>query len=153
MAYHVEAENPGATGRHKDFMKCLEDTGVSIELSRFKPRHIKCRICNNIFVKHEEKETDVALGTKLLEILFTNECDTAVLLTGDTDLAPAYVTASTLFPNKNILFMFPFARKNKELKALAPHSFKIKGKQYANNQFSDPYQLSDGTLINKPPSW
>jgi len=153
LAYHVEAENPGATDRHKDFMKCLKDTGVSIELSRFKPRQIKCRVCNDIFVKHEEKETDVALGAKLLEIFFANECDTAVLLTGDTDLAPAFVTAKRLFPDKNILFMFPFKRKNRELKTIAPDSFKIKGKQYANHQFPDPYQLSNGTLINKPPSW
>jgi len=153
LAYHVDVDNPGATDRHKAFMKCLEDTGISIVLSRFKPREIECRICKKRFIKYEEKETDVALGSKLLEVFFTDECDIAILITGDTDLAAAVVTAERLFPEKNILFMFPFARKNKELKNLVKESFKIKGKQYINNQFPDPYILTNGKRINKPSSW
>jgi len=155
LAEHLEATDPHITLRHKKFLKCLEDTGVIINLSRFKAKGIKCPdpSCGNFFVKHEEKETDVAIAAKLLEILFNDECDTAVLVTGDTDLAPAVKTAYKLFPSKRILFAFPYQRKNRELSKLAPGSFGINKNQYVKHQFPDPYKLNDGALISKPPSW
>lgn len=36
LADHLEDSHPGITRRHKAFLKCLEDTGVIVELSRFK---------------------------------------------------------------------------------------------------------------------
>jgi len=42
LAKHLEATHPDVTARHQDFIKCLKDTGVLIELSRFKPKEIKC---------------------------------------------------------------------------------------------------------------
>ena len=156
FAKHIEVYDPDVTTRHKDLIKCFEDTGVTVEISRFKEKKIRCHAqhgCRKEFVKHEEKETDVAIAAKLFEVFIADECDTAVLVTGDTDIAPAVTTANRLFPKKTILFAFPYKRKNKELSKLFPVSFKINIKQYAKNQFSDPYTLSDGTLINKPPSW
>jgi uncharacterized LabA/DUF88 family protein len=50
-----------------------------------------------------------------MEVLMNNECDTVVLVTGDTDLAPAVRTVKRLFPDKTITFIFPYKRKNKEL--------------------------------------
>ena len=155
LATHIEAVDPDVTVRHRRFIKCLEDSGVKVELSRFKPRQVKCPEpkCGKIFFKHEEKETDVAIAVKLLEVFLRNECDTAVLVTGDTDLAPAVRTAMSLFPNKRVLFAFPYHRKNKELSKLAPGSFTMDKSQYARYQFQNPCILSDGTAIGKPPSW
>ena len=153
LAKHIEAKDPDVTARHKSFLKCLRDTGVFVELSRFKPKTIKCPFCGKLFVKYEEKETDVAIAIKLLDILLSDECNTTVLLTGDTDIAPAVKTANRLFPKKRILFAFPYLRKNRELLKLAPGSFGINKKQYAKYQFPDPYELSDGILINKPLTW
>lgn len=102
---------------------------------------------------YEEKETDVAIAVKLLEIFVKDVCDTAVLVTGDTDLAPAVRTANQLFSGKKIIFAFPYKRKNQELAKLAPDSFEIKKKQYVKHQFDDPFVLSDGTAIHKPAKW
>lgn len=106
LAKHLEAIDPDVTARHREFIRCLEDTGMLVVISRFKAKDIKCPNpkCNNAFVRYEEKETDVAIASKLLEIFFVNECDTAVLVTGDTDLAPAFRTANRLFPKKHMLF-------------------------------------------------
>ncbi|HDM78220.1 MAG TPA: NYN domain-containing protein, partial [Deltaproteobacteria bacterium] len=152
---HLEARHPKVTHRHKTLIKCLEDTGIIVELSRFKPKIIKCPnpLCRKEFTKYDEKETDVALAVKLLEIFYTDECDTAVLVTGDTDLAPAVRAAKRLFPKKCILFAFPYRRQNNELHKLAPGSFVISKRQYARYQFPNPYKLADGTLIEKPASW
>jgi uncharacterized LabA/DUF88 family protein len=64
------------------------------------------------FDRYEEKETDVAIASKLFEVLTNGACDTAVLVTRDTDLVPALGTAQRLFPNACILFAFPYGRAN-----------------------------------------
>lgn len=153
LAKHLEANNPDVTRRHSDFIKCLEATGVITELNRFKKKSLTCPSCKHRFDRYEEKETDVAVAIKLLELFFTDSCDTAVLVTGDTDLAPAVRTANKLFTNKKVVFAFPYKRKNQELAKLAPNSFEINKKQYVKHQFPDPYVLSDGSIIHKPSTW
>ncbi|MCF8096111.1 MAG: NYN domain-containing protein [Desulfobacteraceae bacterium] len=150
-AYHMN--DPLVVERHRNFVKCLKDTGVQVEINRFKTKEIQCPFCKKIITKHEEKETDVSMAVKLLEICIQNECDVAALMTGDTDLAPAVRTAKRLCPEKHIFFIFPAYRKNKELDQLCPGSMVIKPKQYHKHQFSDPYKLKDGIEISKPPSW
>lgn len=155
LADHLENSHPGITGRHKAFIRCLEDTGVIVELSRFKAKEIKCPHpqCGRTFVKHEEKETDVAIALKLIEVFLTNECGAVVLVTGDTDLAPAVRTAHRLFPARRILFAFPPYRKNRELAKLAPGSFGFKTRQFVKHQFPNPYTTKDGLIIKKPSVW
>lgn len=145
--------SPKTVHRHKRYIRCLEDTGVTIELAQFKEKSIRCKKCGRHFTKHEEKETDVAIAVRLLEILVEDRCDTAVILSGDTDLASAYRTATRLVPDKTVTFAFPYNRANSELKQLSAASFKIGPQQYLNHQFEDPYVLADGTEIDKPSSW
>ena len=100
-----------------------------------------------------EKETDVAIATKPCEICHNDEADSIVLLTGDTDLAPAVETCRRLFPSKIIVFAFPYRRVNDELRQLAPGSFKVDVRSCFRHQFPDPLVLADGTVIPKPVSW
>jgi len=151
LAYHLNA--PSVISRHKDYIRCLKETGVKARLGRFKPRDIKCSLCGGIFTRNEEKETDVAIASKMLEVLAKDECDCVVLVTGDTDLAPAVETAKRLYAHKRVVFAFPYRRKNEELAKMAPGSFKIHSGNYTKHQFPDPFVLSDGTKIAKPPSW
>jgi len=139
--------------RHKYYMKCLRGTGVNVELSRFKAKEIFCTNCKSKFIGHEEKETDVALATRLFEVCQTNEADTVILMTGDTDLAPAVRTCKRLFPMKHIFFIFPYKRTNNELKALAPESFSIRLNTYLKHQFPDPLVLDNGQKLPKPDGW
>ncbi|MBN2327619.1 MAG: NYN domain-containing protein [Candidatus Omnitrophica bacterium] len=119
----------------------------------FKNNESHCTSCHGNFIKHEEKETDVALSIKLIELFITHECDIAAIMTGDTDIAPAVKTTKKLFPHSQILFIFPAFRKNKSLLKLCPHSFAINSQQYAKHQFPNPYTLKNGKIIHKPDSW
>lgn len=145
--------DPDKVNRHQKFLSCIKDSGVAIELGRFKEKDVFCTKCRTVFLKHEEKETDVAIAVTLAELLFTDKCDTAVIVSGDTDLSPAVAKWRLLFPNKKILFAFPYARKNKELSKLAPGSFSISQKQYIRYQFQNPVVLKDGRKIYKPSTW
>jgi uncharacterized LabA/DUF88 family protein len=153
LAKHLEAKNSDVTKRHRDFIRCLEATGIIVELNRFKKKSMRCPSCKHKYDKYEEKETDVAIALKLLELFITNSCDTVVLVTGDTDLAPAVKTAKRLFTQKRVIFAFPYKRKNKELKKLAEDSFEIKKTQYSNHQLPNPYVFSDGSKVQKPQNW
>lgn len=153
LAKHLEAVKPDITKRHMKLLDCLKATGVNVELARFKKKVVWCDHCKHKLKRHEEKETDVAIAAKLLELFFANACDTVVLVTGDTDLAPAVRTAQTLFPSKRICFGFPYQRKNKELANLVPFSFDIRREHYAKHQLADPFMLADSSKISKPVHW
>jgi len=153
LAKHLEATKPDVTLRHQVYIRALESTGVVVQLSRFKAKDVRCPKCGAHNVRHEEKETDVALAAKLFEVFARDQCDTVVIVTGDTDIAPAVRTASALYPSKHIAFGFPFARKNKELAQLVGTSFHIRKEAYAAFQFSDPLHLPDGNTLSKPPAW
>ena len=150
---YLKAKNPGKIKRHRDYIACLEASGVHVELGRFKEKEVFCDKCRTVILKHEEKETDVTIAIKVVEIFHKDECDTAVLVTGDTDLSPAIDKCRTLFPNKKIVFCFPFRRKNKELAALSPGSFSINKRQYVKHQLPNPVVLPNGKKIYKPNSW
>ncbi|MFQ6092922.1 MAG: NYN domain-containing protein [bacterium] len=155
LAKHLIASDPDKVKRHKTLIEALESTGVIVELAQFKEVTIRYRsdTCWVTLKRHEEKETDVAISAKLFEIFITDECDTVVLVTGDTDLAPAVRTAKKLFPSKGICFAFPYKRKNKELAKLADISFNINPRKYLQHQFPDPVVLADGRKIYKPSVW
>jgi hypothetical protein len=80
-------------------------------------------------------------------------CDTAVLVTGDTDLAAAVRVAQRLFPNKMVSFAFPYKRRNKDLADMVKFSFQIDKDSYVRHQFPDLLVLPSGKAISKPAHW
>jgi hypothetical protein len=162
LATHLEAADPGKVQRHRDFIDCLVDTGIVVQLGKFKrKRDFNCPNCRQCICGHcgeklkhyEEKETDVAIAAKMLELLCTNTCDTIVLVTGDTDLAPAVRIAQRLFPQNDIRFALPYERGTKLLRQIAPKSFRIGKDGYTKHQFPDPFMLKSRRRITKPSSW
>ena len=147
---------PEKVKRHLDYIKCLKSTNINVVLGRFKEKNITYinEDCRVYLKKHEEKETDVAIGVKLFELLAFNKCDTCVLVTGDTDLIPAVKICKNSYPKKRIVFAFPYNRnRNKQLKKIASKYFTINYSQYLKYQFPDPVILKDGTNIKKPDTW
>ncbi len=144
---------PDKAARHEIYVRALRATGVEVQLHRFKQKEVWCKTCKQVHVHHEEKETDVAIAVKLMELLAVDACDTIVLVTGDTDLAPAIRTAKMLWPAKRIWTLFPFGRHNAELKLLAHGWLKVKAKRYLSYQLPNPLKISDSELLWKPTTW
>jgi len=141
--------------RHTDYIECLKSTGIEPVMGDFKSKKVICSHCHKEFRKHEEKVTDVGIGVKLIEVFANKDCETVVLITGDTDVRPAIETAHRMFPYNEVLVAFPFNRKNDELKLVAPRSFKIHVDSYKNNQLPPRVMLVGKTIrtINKPSAW
>ncbi len=95
----------------------------------------------------------MAISVRLLELFITNQCDTVVVITGDTDIAPAIRAAKSLFPQKQVGVGFPYLRHNRELANLADLHFQISKEQYNIHQFADPYMMRSGYQMRKPLAW
>jgi uncharacterized LabA/DUF88 family protein len=144
---------PDKAARHQVFVDALRATGVEVQLHRFKKKEVWCKICKQLQTHHEEKETDVAIAVKLMQLLHLDACDTIVIVSGDTDLAPAVRTAKVLWPAKRIWVLFPFGRHNAELKLISHGHLKIKAKRYAAYQLPNPVKSPGGIVIWKPTTW
>ena len=134
VALHREARRPGTVARQVAYFSALEATGVHVRLGHFKAKSQACPLCGGAFVAWEEKETDVAIGAGLLEIVCRDLCDTVVLVTGDTDLVPAIRAARRLDPTKDLVALQPYRRVNRDLTRCADQALTIRVASYARHQ-------------------
>ena len=153
-ALATHTSNQKAPIRQQAFIEAIESTGVKVILGKFKKKLVICKAgCGKSGWGYEEKETDVNIAIALFEQLMTNSSDTAVIISGDTDLATAVRAAKRLFPQKRIAVGFPYRRANKELRQIADYSFKIDDRYYEKFVFPDVIELPNGKKISKPNGW
>ncbi len=172
LARHLEGSKPDVVRRHRTYVAALESSGVEVTLAKFKRkdrlhRLADCRVQVPPFRRwwrlpvsfvrlkyrtHEEKETDVAIACTLLQLLCQARCDAAVLLSGDTDLAPAIRTAKILYPAAPIIVAFPFDRHNHDLGRLVTRTIKINAPLYRQHQFP-PTVVGPSQTIVRPSTW
>jgi len=156
LAYHRERWKPGGVARHKAVIAALESTGVLVELAKFKPKDIeyKCDNCGHLGLvrRHEEKETDVALAIKVMELAVHPDVDGVVLVSGDTDLLPAIRAAKRLDPKMPLYVLFPFRRHNGSIAREVTRTFTLTESHYAAHLFSDPV-LTPTQTISCPSNW
>lgn len=104
-------------------------------------------------MSHEEKMTDVNIATQLLEDAFQDRFDTALLVSGDSDLTPPIQRIRALFPAKRIIVAFPPGRRSAQLQQAA-HGFLVIGEdKLRKNLLPSPITGSGGFLIHRPPEW
>jgi len=152
-ADHMESRRPGTVRRHKVYVSALTETGVLPEMAQFKRKDMRCPRCNRSFTRYEEKETDVAIACKLLEITAQSTCDAAVLMTGDTDLVPALKTSRRLAPGTLLGIASPYKRGNNALVHSADFSIKMSSRHYVKHQLPDPLVTAGGVALAKPSNW
>ena len=97
----------GKRDRHKKYIKALKSTGVKIVLGKFKKKSTRCKICKKRYYTREEKRTDVNIAIHLLQLAYEDSYDTAILMSGDTDLIPSITAMKNRFPEKKVGMLFP----------------------------------------------
>jgi len=152
LRHHVAEEKPQSISRHERYINALESTGIEVVYGGFKPKTIKCGVCSETFIKYEEKKTDVAIATKLLELAHKSHSEVYVIVSGDTDLIPAIETARIIDESIKIVLIFPFNRTNDELKTYADLSYTIKPKRYKSCVFDGIITIGKKKFA-KPGNW
>jgi uncharacterized LabA/DUF88 family protein len=156
LAYHKEAWRPGTVKRHRVFLEALASTGVVFEQGKFKPKQVdyRCEQCGHsgTMIRHEEKETDVGIACKMLELCLRPAVDGIAVLSGDTDLVPAMRSVRRL-SQVPLHVILPYHRYNNAFDSLTLRRFTLNADHHRRHQFPDPVILPDGTAIAKPGEW
>jgi len=103
---------PAGHLRHREYVKALEHKGVTCLMGHFKSKARTCKQCSASWVQHEEKETDVHIAARLVADAYENRFERAVLITADSDLAPALNIIKAAFPKKELFVAAPPGRYN-----------------------------------------
>lgn len=93
--------------RHQIYTGALAAVSVDCVMGQFKEKDRKCRKCGARWKGHEEKESDVALSVRLVSDAFLDLFDRALVITADSDVAPALREVRRRFPEKSIQVLTP----------------------------------------------
>ncbi len=145
--------NPAKQKRQTLYLEALYTTEIKIIYGLYKSKDIECNNCGHIWQISNEKMTDVNIATHLLLDAFNDKFDTAILISGDSDLVPPIQAVHNHFPAKSISVFFPPARHNNSVAAAAKGSMILGRKKLNDNQFPIEIQKKDGYKISKPAEW
>lgn len=145
--------HPGKQKRQTIYLEALETTGVKLVYGLYKAKNIECENCGHLWSISNEKMTDVNIATHLLLDAFRNEYDTAILVSGDSDLVPPIKAVHENFSQKSVSVFFPPARHNNSVAAVAKGSLIIGRKRLADFQLPDEVSKKDGFVLKKPMEW
>jgi len=140
-------------GRHKIYIKALESFDVTLIYGQFRKVQKRCRTCKQLYDTFEEKETDVNIAIKLYEQAVANTYDTAIIVSGDSDLAPVIRVIKKAFTNKKIGVLIPFGGKADVLKGEAHFYHKIDRKHLSASRLPESLAFLDGSRVDCPNSW
>jgi uncharacterized LabA/DUF88 family protein len=145
--------NKKKQGRQYDFLNALFTTDTEIIYGHFLSQPFNCRICGARDFETKEKMTDVNIATQILKDAFTNSFDVAFLISGDSDLVPPLRMIRDLFPDKELIVVFPPERKSTSLSNVAHRSFTLSRGKLKSSQFPDQVVNKHGHIIQKPAEW
>jgi uncharacterized LabA/DUF88 family protein len=126
---------------------------LTIVEGRFQQRNEKCRACGVTRVTYEEKETDVSIAVALVEDAARAAFDTALLVSGDSDLCPAVRAARRLAPEARFICVFPPRRRSDPLWAVSDGVYSLARDKLRRAHLPDKVVTSGGIVLERPPHW
>jgi len=110
----------------------------------------RCRAINHFKV---EKQTDVNIATEMLVDAYQNKFDTAILISGDSDLVAPIKHIRNLFPEKIVKVAFPPERHSSELGDVANVHLDVYRANLRDSQFPDIVIADNGFELKRPDEW
>jgi uncharacterized LabA/DUF88 family protein len=114
---------------------------------------LTCRKCGHTYEAYHEKMTDVNIAVELMSDAFQDHLDTALLVSGDSDLVGLVKAIRTLFAHKRVVVAFPPARQSAALKAAAHAYTRIGRNVLAKSVFPARVVKPDGLVLKRPVEW
>ena len=126
---------------------------LTVTEGRFLEKPVQCPACGDVRMTYEEKETDVNIAVSLVEDAAGDRYDTALLITGDSDLCPAIRSVRRLRPTKRVLVAFPPLRSTNQLRQTAHGTFSISGSRLRGRLLPDVVTTDTGVKLIRPERW
>jgi len=146
-----DPDKPKRQNTYLEALQTLRD--LDIFYGHYLPKTVECFSCGAKWVAHEEKMTDVNIAVALLLDAYDDAFDTAILVTGDSDLTAPVKEMRKRFTKKMLVVAFPPARESVVLRKVAQASFIIGRKKLADSQFPVEVVKPDGFKLKCPSSW
>jgi len=147
--------DPNAQSRQAHYLDALSaryPRQFLATLGRYQKKVVRCFDCGAEHDHYEEKETDVNIAVTLLTDAALHNMDSAIIVSGDSDLAPAARAAMKIRPSLFVTAAFPPNRVSKQLRHLMPASFNIDRKRIKRMQLPDSFEVG-GTRFARPQKW
>lgn len=112
-----------------------------------------CRSCGAQWTTHEEKMTDVNIAVQLLSDAYEDKFDTALVISGDSDLTTPIKMVLERFPKKRIIVAFPPGRSSHQLRTTATASFTIGEAKLRKNRLPNIITTGSGHELHRPEQW
>lgn len=147
-------DNPAKAARQAVYVDALRAAaGIEIDFGHFLSRTAQCFKCGNVWKKNEEKKTDVNVAVRLLEDSSDDRFDTALVVSGDSDLVPPIESVLRRFPHKRVIVAFPPRRRSSQLAQAASAAFSIFPQTIRANHLPDPVRTPGGVDLHAPTGW
>ncbi len=146
--------NSSAAKRQSVYIDALlAHGGIEIDFGQFLSSPTRCRNCGIVRQRHEEKRTDVNIAVRLLEDAYDDRFDTAMVVSGDSDLVPPIKSVRSRFPDKRVLVAAPPKRWSTQLGQAANAALQISALTVRSNRLPDPVVAPSGARLRAPSGW
>ena len=142
-------DKPKRQNTYLDALKTLPD--LSIHFGYFLPKERACRRCGATLSTYEEKMTDVNIAVGLLSDAQDDLFDTAIVVSGDSDLSGPIEAVRWRYPAKRVIVAFPPDRASKKLRN-GP-SFIIGRDAFRDSQLPAQVTSASGHVLTRPAQW
>lgn len=147
------SNNPDKQKRQSTYIDALESTGAKVVYGNYQDKSEECLRCGHIWRTAKEKMTDVNIATAIMVDAFQDNYDTAMLISGDSDLTPPIREVHRLFNNKRVFIAFPPKRHNSSMALVAKGSEIIGRKKLVDAQFDEEVESKIGYKLKRPKEW
>ena len=149
-----EPDDPTKRERQNIYIEALETLPyLSIHYGYFLPKVASCHNCGAAWTTYEEKMTDVNIAVELLRDAQDDVFDTAIIVSGDSDLSGPISALQERYSDKRALVAFPPSRASKKLREVAAASFTIGRDVFRDSQLPDSVAKPDGYVLRRPERW
>ena len=137
--------------RQGTYLEALETLpGVRLHYGHYLAKTRRCPRCQATWETFEEKMTDVNIAVELLGSAQDDAFDTAILVSGDSDLTRPVQAIQTRYPTKRGVVAFPPDRTSSQLRDAASAGFVIGRKKLLESQLPDRVINRDGHVPDSP---
>lgn len=144
----------GKFRRQAAFLEALETLkDVYLHYGHYHAKTRRCLRCGAAWESYEEKMTDVNIAVELLGDAQDDLFDTAVIVSGDSDLTAPVSAVRRRYPKKRVIVVFPPDRDSVQLRNAATAAFRIGRKKLKQSQLPDRIAKADGYVLLRPARW
>lgn len=136
------------------FQANLNNTKFKLVLGQYNRKKIPCYKCGNVIRTYEEKASDVNIATHIVADAYQDNCDIAILVSADSDMAPAIVFAREA--GKKVFIYFPPNHKSSNLRVMAsnrPILMERYESRFRQAIMEDVITLRNGYELHIPKAW